>query len=263
MGGKAMSIRVMSSVWEDSKQKGNGLLLMLALADFADDQGKCYPSVDRLAFKTRMSRRNVQNLSRQLVEDGEISITENAGKNGCNIYQIMGVQTLHPCKSAPGSGIEGGAKASPAVAPEPSRTTSLDPSQTSSASDDARRKEVHKEFVDLWEEAFQMQFGRKYIFQDKDWKPLKNFISKVKLSAGEIMAVVTKAWAKPVDRRMYFNCNRSRDSIQAFCGCYNAIQSELETVRPGDIAPRNGHVVHRAAEEKDDPLYYAPGEKRA
>lgn len=39
-----MSIRVMSSVWANSKQSGNDLLVLLALADFADDRGVAFPA---------------------------------------------------------------------------------------------------------------------------------------------------------------------------------------------------------------------------
>jgi hypothetical protein len=39
-----MSIKVMSQVWEHSTRKGTRLLLLLALADFANDEGICYPA---------------------------------------------------------------------------------------------------------------------------------------------------------------------------------------------------------------------------
>ena len=62
-----MSIKVMSIIWERSERSGSELLLLLALADHADDSGACYPSVSRLAAKTRMSERSVQYMLRSLV----------------------------------------------------------------------------------------------------------------------------------------------------------------------------------------------------
>ena len=71
--GIAMSIYVMSQVWAGSQHKGAALLLMLALADFAHDDGtNAYPSVATLARKTRMSDRQVQRLIQQCERSGEL-----------------------------------------------------------------------------------------------------------------------------------------------------------------------------------------------
>ena len=40
-----MSIRVMTQVWDTSEQKGSALLLLLALADHAADDGFCWPGI--------------------------------------------------------------------------------------------------------------------------------------------------------------------------------------------------------------------------
>ena len=66
-----MSIRVMNEVWESRKFEGNQLLLLLALADFAsDDGGNVFPSVEKMAEKTRASRRTVQRNLRKLEDEG-------------------------------------------------------------------------------------------------------------------------------------------------------------------------------------------------
>jgi Helix-turn-helix domain len=54
-----MSVRVMAAVWElDLPQ--NEKLILLAMADHADDRGVCYPSVGRIAWKSGYSVRRVQ-----------------------------------------------------------------------------------------------------------------------------------------------------------------------------------------------------------
>jgi hypothetical protein len=83
-----MSIDVMSTVWRQSKQKGSALLLLLSLADYADEKGVAFPSVDTLAGKVRMTPRNVQLLLRKLEADGEIVIKANAGPGGANRYRL-------------------------------------------------------------------------------------------------------------------------------------------------------------------------------
>ena len=58
------------------------MLLLLALADFADDAGgNVFPSVDKMAEKTRASRRTVQRNLRQLVADGVLVEVRPATRN--------------------------------------------------------------------------------------------------------------------------------------------------------------------------------------
>ncbi|GAG42153.1 unnamed protein product, partial [marine sediment metagenome] len=74
-----MSIKIMTRVWDHSKQEGTKLLLLLALADFARDDGTAWPSVDTLAKKARCKRRNAQYILRELAEIGEIQIASREG----------------------------------------------------------------------------------------------------------------------------------------------------------------------------------------
>lgn len=84
-----MSIRVMTDVWQYSKQKGSSLLLMLAIADFSHDDGTgAWPSISTLSKKLRMSERNVQLLIRQAQETGELHVQERIGPF-VNLYRII------------------------------------------------------------------------------------------------------------------------------------------------------------------------------
>ncbi len=79
----------MQAVWEHSRQSGGALVLLLAIADNAHDDGDgAYPSNDTLAQKARMTGRNVNILLKQLVEAGEITIRPNAGPRGVNVYRV-------------------------------------------------------------------------------------------------------------------------------------------------------------------------------
>ena len=93
-----MSIHVADWVWHHSIHKGTALLLMLAIADHAhDDGGGAYPSIDALAQKIRMSPRQVKRVVQQLVVSGELEVDENAGPRGCHIYRI----TMRPGSPPP------------------------------------------------------------------------------------------------------------------------------------------------------------------
>lgn len=84
-----MSIRTLSRVWEQSKHRGSELLMLLAIADFADDNGYAFPSVATLAKKCRTSPRNANLILRQLRESGELTVRFNDGPKGVNRYQIQ------------------------------------------------------------------------------------------------------------------------------------------------------------------------------
>jgi Helix-turn-helix domain len=88
-GGNPMSIAIMTQVWQRSQHKGSELLLLLAIADNANDQGVAYPSVRTLAKKTRLSARQVKRLIKVVELSGELRVSYETGPRGCNEYSIL------------------------------------------------------------------------------------------------------------------------------------------------------------------------------
>lgn len=88
-----MSIDVMSSVWKHSQHRGTALLLLLALADSANDYGECYPGIAYLAKKCRMKERNLQVLLKELEKSGELVIKRQEGQDTptgkTNLYTVI------------------------------------------------------------------------------------------------------------------------------------------------------------------------------
>jgi helix-turn-helix protein len=86
-----MSIAIMSQVWKHSKQEGGALLVLLALADFANDEGICYPAQHTLAKKSRLSARQVRRVLSDLIASGELSIVRaGRGRGLKTIYRVLG-----------------------------------------------------------------------------------------------------------------------------------------------------------------------------
>jgi len=83
-----MSIHVMSMVWKRSRQKGGELLVLLALADYANDDGYCWPSIKTLSERSRLLDRSVRRILRKLEKDGEIVTQTKGGVNGSNRYRV-------------------------------------------------------------------------------------------------------------------------------------------------------------------------------
>jgi hypothetical protein len=89
-----MSIKVMAHIWERAKVSGSQLLVLLAMADFADDQGRnIYPSMTTLAQKARLSESQARRVVHELVESGIVEVMEAGGwdgkRNRSNEYRIV------------------------------------------------------------------------------------------------------------------------------------------------------------------------------
>lgn len=82
-----MSVRAMSAVWELDLPDSDKIVL-LALADCANDEGHCWPSVQSLVRKCSKSERTIQASIKRLVDEGHLTRREVPGK-GCNY-------TVHP-----------------------------------------------------------------------------------------------------------------------------------------------------------------------
>ena len=53
------------------------MLVMLALADWSDDDGRCWPSMDAIARKARLSRSQAQRIAHRLIKVGFLQVTGN------------------------------------------------------------------------------------------------------------------------------------------------------------------------------------------
>jgi len=88
-----VSVRTMAKVWEQSAHAGSELLMLLAIADFADDDGRAFPSITRLAEKCRTTSRYAIKLLDALVASGELAIVKHGGVMGrggkTNLYRIL------------------------------------------------------------------------------------------------------------------------------------------------------------------------------
>jgi hypothetical protein len=92
-----MSVKVSSRVWEQSRQtEPSKKLLLLALADRADDDGVCWPSVNYLAERIHASERHTRRLLRDLEAAGELLTFEQRGRGHTPTYVVtVGLPASH------------------------------------------------------------------------------------------------------------------------------------------------------------------------
>jgi hypothetical protein len=88
-----MSVVISSRVWKHSKEKGTPLLLLVALADWADEWGYCHPTIEQMATKCRQTERNILNLVPTLERAGEVRrVARGKGGKGNfsgSVYQVI------------------------------------------------------------------------------------------------------------------------------------------------------------------------------
>ncbi len=101
-----MSTEAMNWVWQHSQAAGTARLVMLALADHADENWSCYPGLELLATKCRVSERTVERGLDELVDLGELRIDLHCGgsphrrfkspRHRPNRYVMVGRQSVDP-----------------------------------------------------------------------------------------------------------------------------------------------------------------------
>jgi hypothetical protein len=95
-----MSVAATNYVWTQSPAEGADRLVLLALADFADESGNCFGSWGKLEEKTRLARRTVADCLRRLQKSGQLVLVERGSRKvagsglQASIWTIPGVAEM-------------------------------------------------------------------------------------------------------------------------------------------------------------------------
>ena len=97
-----MSVKHLVYVWDRSPQHGAALLVLMALADYADEDGMAQVSVKALAERARVSERHVTSLLKELVASGDVDLVKDGGGQERAVYNLMyrDTDTKRPVKIA-------------------------------------------------------------------------------------------------------------------------------------------------------------------
>jgi len=216
----------MAAVWEQSKTEGGDLLVLLALADFANGNGVAWPSVQTLADKARKTKRQTQRILKRLVKNREIEMVPNQGTNGTNVYRFVRGVTFE----ARGGDISGQNGVTFRVNSEPKMSPNPSVEPKNEPKDSGAPAPGHRDFVQGWGERYQKKFGRAYVFQGgKDASAVKRLLKATGKSADLLLAEVERAWGSAG-----FNCKQAV-SISGFVSRYNEIQAELVSPLPPGV----------------------------
>ncbi len=179
-------------------------LLMLALSDYADENGVCWPSKETLARRSRVSKRTVDKYINLLAENGWLKIEEHRGrKSNCyylninKIYREGQVETCKPCRSE----VQPMLQVRPAThaAPEPPYNHHITPPAPSAPAPRERKPKQakvekptsdHAWFTAWWTYAFLQIVGEKYAYTKKDAGQVKQLLQLIGLGDSVTRACV-------------------------------------------------------------------------
>lgn len=84
-----MSFKALSYVWAHSQAKGATFVVHLALADYANEEDKAWPSVESLSAKCRLSTRAVLYAIQELADDLKaVSVEKYASRRRTHLYTM-------------------------------------------------------------------------------------------------------------------------------------------------------------------------------
>ena len=83
-----MSFDVTKYVWKHSPHNGSELLMLLAIADHANDEGVAWPSIPTLAERCRVGKRMAIYILQKLERAGSIAIEQGRGRGNSSVYTV-------------------------------------------------------------------------------------------------------------------------------------------------------------------------------
>ena len=113
---------MLNAVFERSQAKGIARLVLLAIADRADDTGKAWCGKRDIAKRANIEWKNVFRIVAELCQLGELVRTGEKGPGGSNVYQIQlgGLKVMSspgPQREAPGLKVMAGGPQGDGITP--------------------------------------------------------------------------------------------------------------------------------------------------
>lgn len=239
-----MSIHALSWAFDQEVYSSPQKFVLIALANFASETGKSYPSVGTVAKMTGQMDGTVRKAFKALTEQGLITDT---GKRAGATQQVKVFQfpagayqrlaetggfesndktsAKTPSKTPPKTTTKVCAK-TPKNGEQPLEPGTVTLNQEPKTSGDEKEPSPYKAFSDGWCDAFKERFGAMYPYGGRDAKAVAEL-----LKAGEnpdgLVALAEQAWSK-MDRTKYWKCVNMTAHVWDFARELPAIRKELD-----------------------------------
>ena len=217
----------MTAVWLYSQSELGSRLVILSLANYANEQFESWPSVATLAQHTKLSERQVHRCIKALMAIGElVLIGKNKSYRNVNQYRLVlgvtncqgdiGVSQMSPNPlgthktKGDQSGVTNCQGAPFGVQPLPVHTRETSP---------------HHQLIKAWSERFEAFHGFKYPFQSRDNTAVAELLGRG-LTVTELVDIAQAAWQRSRDDRFAKSVKNS-STLWEFKDSFAAIRVEL------------------------------------
>lgn len=83
-----MSVRLMAQILDHGPKRQAARFVMLVMADYANDEGHCWPSIPSVADKACMSERSAYRVINELISEGWLEVVSGGGRGKTNRYMV-------------------------------------------------------------------------------------------------------------------------------------------------------------------------------
>lgn len=97
----ALSNEILNAVWDLPLGSSTDKLVLVALADYANAQGRCWPSMDTLSRRTELTPRTVQKAVARLKSLGWVEVIHTSGHSNVFVIHTPVFRTGTPVPGSP------------------------------------------------------------------------------------------------------------------------------------------------------------------
>lgn len=237
-------------------------LVLLSIADHADQDGRCWPSIRLIASKCQLSERGVYKIIARLEQNGYLKRLTSGGGRDSTRYQLTAREELpltqchptpehgsgHPCTTfiPPLNGIQGTPEPGSGEPSSNRQGIAKEPPETGASALAPKRKRYEptpeaRELVHLFAQEYLAHTGVRYGVSERDAKHAQVLLAMAQMKSSEITDVIRRAWAS----KGWWG-KRVR-TLKAFVEHWNEIQAEVAMGPVSDV-PR--HVEVRRLEDR-------------